>query len=77
MTTLPVSRLPAGWVPAADTLADRVVLVTGAYGGLGGAVARAASRTGATVVVTGHVLTGVMSHCMQGQPFQVTSARRG
>ena len=34
-------------------------------------------RAGATVVVTGHVLTGVMSHCMQGQPFQVTSARRG
>ena len=51
--TLPVSRLPAGWLPAADTLADRVVLVTGAYGGLGGAVARAASRAGATVVITG------------------------
>ena len=50
---LPVSRLPAGWQPAADTLADRVVLVTGAYGGLGGAVARAASRAGATVVITG------------------------
>jgi NAD(P)-dependent dehydrogenase (short-subunit alcohol dehydrogenase family) len=29
------------------------VLVTGAYGGLGGAVARAAARAGATVVVTG------------------------
>lgn len=53
MTALPVARLPAGWQPAADTLADRVVLVTGAYGGLGGAVARAASRAGATVVITG------------------------
>lgn len=53
MTTLPVSRLPADWLPAADTLVDRVVLVTGAYGGLGGAVARAASRAGATVVITG------------------------
>ena len=53
MTTLPVARLPAGWLPAADTLGDRVVLVTGAYGGLGGAVARAASRAGATVVITG------------------------
>lgn len=53
MTTLRASRLPAGWQPAADTLADRVVLVTGAYGGLGGAVARAASRAGATVVITG------------------------
>lgn len=53
MTTLPVCRLPAGWSPAGDTLADRVVLVTGAYGGLGGAVARAAARAGATVVITG------------------------
>jgi NAD(P)-dependent dehydrogenase (short-subunit alcohol dehydrogenase family) len=53
LTTLPVARLPTGWQPTAATLADRVVLVTGAYGGLGGAVARAASRAGATVVVTG------------------------
>lgn len=53
MTTLPLARLPAGWEPAADSLVDRVVLVTGAYGGLGGAVARAASRAGATVVITG------------------------
>jgi NAD(P)-dependent dehydrogenase (short-subunit alcohol dehydrogenase family) len=51
--TLPLVRLPAGWEPAADTLAGRVVLVTGAYGGLGGAVARAAARAGATVVITG------------------------
>ena len=50
---LPVARLPAGWMPADDTLADRVVLVTGAYGGLGSAVARAAARAGATVVITG------------------------
>ena len=53
MTTLPVSRLPGGWQPTPETLADRVVLVTGAYGGLGGAVARAVSRAGATVVITG------------------------
>jgi NAD(P)-dependent dehydrogenase (short-subunit alcohol dehydrogenase family) len=53
LTTLPLARLPAGWEPAADCLVDRVVLVTGAYGGLGGAVARAASRAGATVVITG------------------------
>ena len=50
---LPTARFPAGWAPAADALAGRVVLVTGAYGGLGGAVARAASRAGATVVVSG------------------------
>jgi len=50
---LPCSRLPQGWMPAPDTLSDRVVLVTGAYGGLGSAVARAAARAGATVVITG------------------------
>jgi NAD(P)-dependent dehydrogenase (short-subunit alcohol dehydrogenase family) len=51
--SLPFATLPAGWSPAADTLRDRVVLVTGAYGGLGGAVSRAAARAGATVVITG------------------------
>lgn len=51
--TLPAMRPPADWVPAGDALAGRVVLVTGAYGGLGGAVARAATRAGATVVVSG------------------------
>lgn len=51
--TLASSFLPAGWVPAEGSLAGRVVLVTGAYGGLGAAVARAASRAGATVVITG------------------------
>lgn len=51
--TLPVARLPRDWMPAADSLAGRVVLVTGAYGGLGRAVALAAARAGATVVVTG------------------------
>ncbi|WP_109124873.1 SDR family NAD(P)-dependent oxidoreductase [Dyella sp. C11] len=50
---LPLVRLPEGWAPVAGSLADRVVLVTGAYGGLGSAVARAASRAGATVVITG------------------------
>lgn len=51
--TLPVARLPRDWMPAADSLAGRVVLVTGAYGGLGRAVALAAARAGATVVITG------------------------
>ena len=50
---LPLVRLPDGWAPEPGSLAGRVVLVTGAYGGLGAAVARAASRAGATVVITG------------------------
>jgi len=50
---LPVVRLPAAWAPAEGSLSQRVVLVTGAYGGLGSAVARAAARAGATVVITG------------------------
>ena len=50
---LPIARLPQAWTSTADALAGRVILVTGAYGGLGAAVARAASRAGATVVITG------------------------
>src|SRR5690606_15911064 len=39
--------------PAADALAGRVVLVTGAHGGLGAAAAKACARAGATVVLLG------------------------
>lgn len=45
--------LPPGATPAPDALAGRVVLVTGAYGGLGSAVAFAVARAGATVVISG------------------------
>lgn len=51
--SLPLQRLPAAWSPAARLLEGRVVLVTGAYGGLGSAAARAAAQAGATVVLTG------------------------
>lgn len=51
--TLPVAYLPPQWQAASLSLTGRVVLVTGAYGGLGSAVARAAARAGATVVLTG------------------------
>jgi hypothetical protein len=32
-------------------------------------------KAGARVRVTGHIAVGVMSHCMQGTPFQVSSAQ--
>lgn len=51
--SLSTVRLPEGWKPAEPSLSGRVILVTGAYGGLGSAVARAATRAGATVVITG------------------------
>jgi hypothetical protein len=31
---------------------------------------------GAEVVVTGHVLTGIMTYCMQGVPFEVTGVHK-
>jgi NAD(P)-dependent dehydrogenase (short-subunit alcohol dehydrogenase family) len=46
-------RLPPEWAPAPDTLAGRVVLVVGAYGGLGRATALALARAGALVVLLG------------------------
>lgn len=46
-------RLPSDWTLQPGSLAHHVVLVTGAYGGLGAAVAKAAARAGATVVITG------------------------
>lgn len=51
--TLPLVRLADDHAIAGGALDGRVVLVTGAYGGLGSAVARAAARAGATVVITG------------------------
>ena len=32
-------------------------------------------KAGNNVTVRGHVATGVMSYCMQGEPFQITEAR--
>lgn len=49
--SLPVTRLPADWAPAADSLAGRVILITGAAGGLGRASAMACARAGATVLL--------------------------
>lgn len=46
-------RALASFAPAADALAGRVVLVTGAHGGLGAAAARGIAAAGATVVLLG------------------------
>ncbi|TAN08989.1 MAG: SDR family NAD(P)-dependent oxidoreductase [Rhodanobacteraceae bacterium] len=49
--TLPVTRLPAGWTSAGVSLAERVILITGAAGGLGRASALACAKAGATVLL--------------------------
>lgn len=53
MIALPVARLPGGWTVGTDTLAGRVILVTGASGGLGQAVSLACAAAGASVVLLG------------------------
>ena len=53
MSALPSARLPGDWAPPPGVLAGRVVIVTGATGGLGGDTARAIVRAGGTVVITG------------------------
>ena len=47
------ARLPEGWRATSDALKDRVVLITGAAGGLGRASALAAASSGASVILLG------------------------
>ena len=53
MHAVRTARLPADWRATPDALQDRVVLVTGAAGGLGRATALAAAASGASVVLLG------------------------
>ena len=50
---LATAHLPRDWAPAGDALKDRVVLITGAAGGLGRASAIACAQAGATVLLAG------------------------
>ena len=47
------ARLPQGWRASSDALNDRVVLITGAAGGLGRATTLAAASAGANVILLG------------------------
>jgi NAD(P)-dependent dehydrogenase (short-subunit alcohol dehydrogenase family) len=47
------STLPPGWAPQPDSLRERVILITGASGGLGRTCALAAARAGASVILLG------------------------
>ena len=53
--------LPADYTVPERLLADRVILVTGAGGGLGQACARAAAAAGATVVLAGRTISKLES----------------
>ena len=48
-----IARLPTGWAPAEGCLRERVIVVTGAAGGLGRATVLAVARAGATAVLLG------------------------
>jgi NAD(P)-dependent dehydrogenase (short-subunit alcohol dehydrogenase family) len=53
MDSIAPARLPDGWRATSDALQDRVVLITGAAGGLGRASAIAAASSGASVILLG------------------------
>ena len=51
--TLPTSADLRSYRPTAQALRDRVILVTGASGAIGGALAMACARHGARVILNG------------------------
>jgi len=53
------SPLPAGWQPAPDLLADRIILLTGAAAGIGRALADALAAHGATLILLDRDVPGL------------------
>lgn len=49
--------IPAGFTPEPDSFRNRIILITGATGGLGSAAARALAGLGATVVLAGRTVS--------------------
>jgi NAD(P)-dependent dehydrogenase (short-subunit alcohol dehydrogenase family) len=53
------AHLPNNWEPAAETLAGRVILITGAADGIGRALARSCAKHGATVIMLDRNVRGL------------------
>jgi NAD(P)-dependent dehydrogenase (short-subunit alcohol dehydrogenase family) len=51
-----ISRIPEHYVPAADLLRDRIILITGAGDGIGRAAAISFAKHGATVILLGKTI---------------------
>ena len=85
----PVSSVPSGSVQPSNPAGTAMVLTGQVQAGVepGCLILKDAGQTyeltggdpaivkpGARVRITGHVVDNVMSHCMQGKPFQVVEA---
>jgi NAD(P)-dependent dehydrogenase (short-subunit alcohol dehydrogenase family) len=53
------AHLPNDWEPAAETLADRIILITGAADGIGRALACSCAKHGATVIMLDRNVRGL------------------
>ena len=63
----PAATAGEAFAPAApDALAGRVILITGAYGGLGEAAAKACTQAGATVVLLDAIGLAVVRRRAEG-----------
>ena len=63
MSTSLAGRIPAAYAPGPEELAGRIILVTGATGGLGGAAAAAMAGCGAELVLLGRNVSRLEALC--------------